>query len=151
MKTTDYKTLIRDTYQVFKSGDVNELDKYFNRDVVNHTPDHNVPSEKKGIDYFKEQLSFYFSAFSNMSVDIKEIFVEGDKGFSYVTITGKHTGDLLGTPPTNREIKVDLCELFRFKNGKISEYWGVFDNLAFLMQLGVITEEDLHKKGGALI
>ncbi|MDN3668645.1 ester cyclase [Echinicola jeungdonensis] len=151
MNTTDYKQLIRDSYQVFTSGDVSVLDTYFNRDVVNHTPDHNVPSVKKGIDYFKEQLSFYFSAFSNMSVDIKEILGEGDTVISYVTVKGKHTGELLGTPPTNREINVDLCEMFKFRNGKISEYWGVFDNLAFLMQLGVITEEDLHKKGGALI
>tara|TARA_R100000935_G_C2807046_1_gene153205 strand:- start:737 stop:904 length:168 start_codon:yes stop_codon:yes gene_type:complete len=49
-------------------------------------------------------------------------------------------------PPTNKEATLDMCEMFRFKNGKISEHWQTKDNMSFMLQLGLLTEKDLQKK-----
>jgi hypothetical protein len=146
METSNFENLIEKSYSIFQSGNEDRLDEIFAKDVKEHTPDLNIPSDKKGIEYFKEQMRIYYRSFPDCTFDIKEIFVKGDKAISYVTIKGKNTGDYNGMPPTNKEIIMDMCEMFKFKNGKISEHWQIMDNMSFMLQLGLLTEQDLQKK-----
>jgi len=146
METANFEKLVEKSYRIFESGNVDELEKIYDKDIKEHTPDLNFPSDKKGIEYFKEQMRTYYKAFPTCTFDIKEIFVKGDKAISYVTVKGKNTGEFNGMPPTNKEVTLDMCEMFRFKNGKISEHWQIMDNLSFMLQLGLLTEQDLQKK-----
>jgi predicted ester cyclase len=36
----------------------------------------------------------------------------------------RHVGELLGVPPTGREVVVDHVEMWRVRDGKIVEHWG---------------------------
>lgn len=146
METTNFENLVERSYRIFETGNVDEFDKIYDKDVKEHTPDLNIPSHKKGVEYIKEQMGVYHRAFPNATFDVKEIFVKGDKAISYVTVKAKNTGEFNGKPPTNKEVKMDMCEMFRFKNGKISEHWQIMDNLSFKLQLGIVTEQDLQKK-----
>jgi len=146
METANFEKLVEKSYRIFESGNVDELEKIYDKDVKEHTPDLNFTSEKKGIEYFKEQMRTYYMAFPKCTFDIKEIFVKGDKAISYVTVKGKNTGEFNGMPPTNKEVTLDMCEMFRFKNGKISDHWQIMDNMSFMLQLGLLTEQDLQKK-----
>ncbi|HSJ68808.1 MAG TPA: ester cyclase [Anditalea sp.] len=147
MKTNEfYKALIERSYRAVENRNLDELDELVQKDVIIHTRDMNIPGNKEGIDYLKEQGRFYMDAFPDMRFSIKDIFIEGDKGMAYYTVTGRNTGEINGMPPTNKEVSADVVEMFRFKEGKLSEYWSVFDNLSFMMQLGLITQEDLQKK-----
>ena len=146
METANYEKMIERSYRIFESGNVDGYDEICAKDIKEHTPDLNIPSDKKGIEYFKEIMRIYYSAFPNVTFDIKEIFIKGDKAISYVTVKGKNTGEFNGMPPTNKEVTLDMCEMFRFKNGKISEHWQIMDNMSFMLQLGILTEQDLQKK-----
>ena len=42
------------------------------------------------------------------------------------------TGDLMGIPPTNRDIAVDYVHIVRFRDGKAVEYWSVRDDMALM-------------------
>jgi steroid delta-isomerase-like uncharacterized protein len=147
MKTNRYyQELIERSYRAFETRNELELDELVNEDAIIHTKDNNIPGNHEGREFFRAQLRFYKDAFPDLKINVKEIFVNGDKGIAYCSVTGKNTGELAGMPPTHREVAADVVDMFRFKNGKISEYWSVYDNLSFLMQLGLITPEDLERK-----
>ena len=51
---------------------------------------------------------------------------------------GVHSSELMGIPPTGREIHVDAITIQRIENGKIAEEWTVWDTLGLLQQIGVV-------------
>ena len=53
-------------------------------------------------------------------------------------ITAKHTGDFLGIPATNKDIKVQVLEVVRIANNQIKEHWGGVDTFTMMQQLGVV-------------
>ncbi len=58
---------------------------------------------------------------------------EGDKLVLRWTIEGTHTGELLGTPPSNKKITLPMTEIFRVADGQLAEAWDQYDQL-HLMQ-----------------
>ena len=63
---------------------------------------------------------------------------DGDKTIVRTTITGVHTNEFLGLPPTGRRISVPEVAVVRFEEGKIVEEWGTPDMLGLMQQLGAI-------------
>jgi predicted ester cyclase len=53
-------------------------------------------------------------------------------------VTGTHTGDLMGLPPTGQRISVEAIDLGRIANGQAQERWGGLNMYSLLTQLGVI-------------
>jgi predicted ester cyclase len=53
-------------------------------------------------------------------------------------MTGTHTGEAMGIPPSNQEVRVRGMELWRVANGKIAEHWGVVDISDVLQKAGVM-------------
>lgn len=51
---------------------------------------------------------------------------------------GTHKGELMGVPPTNKEVRVTGISIDRIAGGKIVEHWENFDQLSMMQQLGVI-------------
>jgi predicted ester cyclase len=68
------------------------------------------------------------------------MITEGDKVAVRGTISGTHQGDLMGIPPTGRQVTVTLIDVNRIEDGKLVERWGVSDMLGMMQQLGVIPE-----------
>ncbi len=52
--------------------------------------------------------------------------------------TGTQQGALGPFPPTNRPMEITIIGMHRFKEGLIVETWTSWDNLAALMQLGLM-------------
>ena len=69
---------------------------------------------------------------------IEEMVAEGDRVVTRWTGTGKHTGNVMGLPPTGKSVNVAAITVQRVVNGKIAETWTVWDTLGFLQQLGAI-------------
>jgi predicted ester cyclase len=63
---------------------------------------------------------------------------EGDLVVSQVTGRGVHAGELLGIPPTNKEVETDGIAIHRIRDGKIVEYWSVTDIVRVLQQVGAL-------------
>ena len=58
----------------------------------------------------------------------------------YCTLHGRHTGNLLGIPRTNREVAMDYVHIVHFRDGKVADHWGIRDDMALMRQLGVMSE-----------
>ena len=54
------------------------------------------------------------------------------------TWSGTHEGTFMGIPPTHRRVETHHMYLFRLKDGKVTEYRAVRDDLTMMGQLGVL-------------
>ena len=54
-------------------------------------------------------------------------FAEGDTVVAHVSMRGKHTGELMGMPPSGKDVTMRVSDLVRMENGKAVERWGVED------------------------
>ncbi|MEY3052115.1 MAG: hypothetical protein RLY31_1900 [Bacteroidota bacterium] len=64
-----------------------------------------------------------------------EIIAEGDKVVVRFTFHGRHTGELMGMPPTGNLLKTSGIIIYEMKDGKISNQWMEFDAPTLFKQL----------------
>ena len=69
---------------------------------------------------------------------MEEVRAEGEKVVVRWTARGTHRGELMGIPPTGKQVVTSGISILRIANGKIAEQWDIFDNLGMLQQMGVI-------------
>jgi predicted ester cyclase len=136
MSPEESKALIRHIYEDSLSAhDLGKIDEYFAPDYVDHAPGTPGPMDREA---FKQYIGMYFAAFPDGRFTIEDIVVEGDKAAWRETFTGTHQGDLMGIPPTGKQVHIDGISYGRMRDGKALEHWGSGDNLGMLQQLGVI-------------
>lgn len=95
--------------------------------------------EMTGINKMKKFLSDHFAAFPDWNEKIDFMIAEEDKVAYITTDSGTHTGQMGVYAPTGRSVKVKTFIIHRFEEGKIAESWVMWDNVAFLSQLGLYT------------
>jgi len=125
----------RFTEECWDRSDVSVLDAIMSPDFVDHDP---TPGQGTGREGYKEMAAGFFGAFSDFSVRNEDVIAEGEKAALRWTARGRHTGPLLGIPPTGREIRLRGIDIIRVHDGRIAERWGEFDLFGLLQQLGVI-------------
>lgn len=64
-------------------------------------------------------------AFPDLKLEIYDQIAEGDKVTTRKAIIGTHKGVLMGVEPTLKQIKIDVIDIVRLKNGKYIEHWGI--------------------------
>ena len=93
--------------------------------------------EMNGIEEYKQVYGSYLSAFHDTHITIEDLFAEGDKVASRVSMTGTHKGEFDGLPPTGKVVTIKGFTIFRLVDGKIVEEWEVIDELGLMHQLGM--------------
>ena len=92
------KEIVRRSFEEITAGDMGAFDKYFASDLVYHGTG---GMEIQGVDGFKEMVSMYLSAFSELKTEIHDQAAEGDKVWTRLTHVATHTSRL--TRATSRE------------------------------------------------
>lgn len=111
------------------------IDEIFAQDVIVHDP---LSGTSQGIDAFKGLMGFFNAAFPGHRVSVEEMIAEGDQVSVLHTHTAHNSGSFMGMPPTGKTVVVNGLELYRLRDGKITEFWRKDDDVSMLMQLGVI-------------
>lgn len=90
-------------------------------------------------------------SFPDAAMTIDLLVAEGDTVAAYVTWSGTLQGDTVtvsdqdvSIPEGQRDAEWVGSVFFQVDCGKIAEVWPIIDRLGHLMNLGVITEEDLQ-------
>jgi hypothetical protein len=73
---------------------------------------------------------------------IEDLFAEGDKVVAPVTYTGTHKGEMMGIPPTDRQVEFTGVCIFRFADGVTVEHWNAADTWRLIQQLTAPPEKD---------
>jgi steroid delta-isomerase-like uncharacterized protein len=119
-------------YEAVNTGNVALLDKLVAPDYIEHSEGF------QGVERFRQQIIAFRAAFPDLHVTIEDLITDGDRFASRTTVTGTHTGDLMGMPATGKHISVQAVDIGRIQNGQAKERWGGLDMHTLLTQLGVI-------------
>ncbi|HJU81701.1 MAG TPA: ester cyclase [Acidimicrobiia bacterium] len=93
------------------------------------------PMNKASVHKFYEES---WEAYANQQLSIDEVFGQNDRLCVRFTNTGSHVGQLLGVPPTGREITMEGMTVMHFRDGKCIERWSVVDIISPLAQMGAL-------------
>ena len=91
-----------------------------------------------GLEGVKRTMLWLATVFSDQRWDVHEVVGEGDLVAMRLTHHGRQTGNLMGIPPTGREVAYEYVHFLRFRDGKAIEQWSVRDDLTLMRQLGVV-------------
>jgi len=123
--------------EVFPAGDAEALAELLAPDSIDHQA---RPNEPQGLEGAVRTMHWLRRVFSDQRWEINQVVGEGDTVVVYATHRARHTGDLMGIPPTGREVAYDYVHIVRFEAGKVVEHWGVRDDMTLMRQLGVLPE-----------
>jgi len=129
---SEVEEVLHAIYEAINTGNLALLDKVVAPDYVEHSEGF------QGIEPFRQQITAFRAAFPDLRVTIEELLIAGDRFASRTTVTGTHTGDLMGMPATGKHISVEAVDIGRIENGLAKERWGGLNMYALLSQLGVI-------------
>ncbi|VVE51369.1 ester cyclase [Pandoraea anhela] len=134
MDTNNLKQVVtRFNREVIQDGNRESFDALMSPDFVNWSaPDASLRGAETMWRTFDTVLR---PALSDMQVRILDQLCEGDKVTTRKTISGRHTGPLLGIEPTDRMISIDVIDIVRIRDGRYAEHWGVNTLAAVLAQL----------------
>jgi predicted ester cyclase len=135
----DLKEIARRTWvEIFPACDVVGLEEVTDQNVVSHGARPNDPGGLAGV---KKTMLWLARVFSDQRWEIRRLVEEGDTVVVHATHHGRHTGDLMGIPPTGREVAYDYVHILRYRDGKAVEHWSVRDSMALMQQLGAMPEQ----------
>ena len=120
---------------LFSRGDLGAVDAYLSDDFVNHDPPFGAGTDREGM---RSAGAAFRAAFPDWHSDMHVLIAEGDLVAEHFTARGTHRGELMGVAPTGREMTLRGINIFRVRDGRITERWGRLDDLGLLQQLGVV-------------
>jgi predicted ester cyclase len=123
--------------EIFPACDVEALRGLVDDDLIAHGA---RPGEPGGFEGVKQTMLWLGRVFADQRWEIHQVIGEGDTVVVRCTHHGRHVGDLMGIPPTNREVAYDYVHILRFRDGRAIEHWSVRDDLTLMRQLGVLPD-----------
>lgn len=85
----------------------------------------------------KRAVAAMHHAFPDLHVAQADSITEGDKTAFRWIMSGTHEGEFMDVAPTGKLVTVMGIDIVRIVNGEILEYWGEFDVMGMLRQIGV--------------
>ena len=131
-----YKTAARNFIEKgLNQKDLSVLETYFSPELTDHALPPGLPSGLEGRRIFASAL---LAAFPDIHVDVKDLIAEGEKLVTRYSVHGTHKGDLMGIPPTGKEVSITGVAIDRFENGLSVEHWEIIDQVGLMQQIGAL-------------
>ena len=136
----------RETTEQMKAATRRLYDEVFNEgklkvaaEIIAATAvDHEEPGAPPGPQSFTDAVLRLRTGFPDLRVTVEDMIAEDDRVCTRTTLTGTHTGDFFGIPPSGKSFSIQGMDISRFEDGKIVEHWGVTDALSLMQQIGAI-------------
>ena len=116
-------------------GNISAIDEFLADNFVNHSAPPGLPPDREGV---KQLFTMFRTAFPDFRAVIHDQVAERDKVVTRKTFYGTHEGAFLGIPATGKEVTIELIDILRLADGKITDHWNVVDQLGLMQQLGAI-------------
>jgi predicted ester cyclase len=128
------RQLVRRFYtEVVGGRDYSNLNSFVATDYL----DHNAPDDGRGPEVVRAHLEAIRMTLPDFTIQIEDIFAEGEYVITRVTGRGTHLGEWMGIEPTGREVRLKGINIDRVERGRIAEHWGEADTIGMLVQMGV--------------
>ena len=116
-------------------GDDRALEELIAPDVIDHSASEGQPAGREGV---RAIFDTFRAALPDFRAEIFDQVAEGDRVVTRKAFFGTHRGELMGIPPTGRQLRIDLIDIVRLEGGRIVEHWAVIDQLGLMRQLGAL-------------
>jgi ketosteroid isomerase-like protein len=133
---------VKAAYDASAKGDMKAWSDMLSDDVV--VIDQGMPEDIKGKAAFMKMMDGFHKGFPDMKMTPTAQWGAGDYVLTELTMTGKNTGampDMGIKKATNKEINVQVAELVKMENGKVTHIWWFGNGLQMMSQLGMLPEE----------
>lgn len=115
----------------WNSGDVDSYLDLYDERIKLHAVTYDFPDKSSVAEMYRG----FFAATSDLVLTIDEAFGDGDRLCARYTVTAKHTGELMGIPPTGADISIIGITVMHFENGRVLERWDVDDSAELFARL----------------
>ena len=119
--------------EIYNRGDFSIVPDLFDVNWVEHTP----MGDLIGREAFTEGTRSVRTAFPDVHVTVNDIFGEGDKVVSRITLTGTLTGEYMGYSPTGKKLNMAAILITQWRDGKEVEAWRENDTSSVFKQIGI--------------
>jgi len=92
----------------------------------------------RGRTKIQEGFVSLFRSFPDWAYEPEELLIDGDKAAEYFVVTGTHSGELFGIPPSGRQFEIRGVLLFHLSDLRIVREQRIYDFTGLLVQLGVL-------------
>jgi steroid delta-isomerase-like uncharacterized protein len=130
-------TVLRFWQEVFNERKLEQIDKIFTEDYIYHGA---ASQDVRGREGLKQFLTVYFNAFPDLHAEVEDIFGEGDKILSRAMCRGTHKGNLMGMPPTGKQVAIRVICADRLSGQRVAESFELPDLFGMMQQLGAIPQ-----------
>ena len=126
------KAMMRRFYdEVVQGGNFALLEELAASNFVDHNPG---PGQAPGSEGIKQFFTAMRAAITDLRVTVEQVVAEGDLVAAHISMRGTHTGELMGIPPSGKEVVMRVSDIVRIEKGKAVERWGVEDMSGFVSQ-----------------
>lgn len=133
------KTLIGFIDDVWNAHRPERFPEHVSPQVRFHAPRGN-PKDYAG---YLAMAKDFLAAFPDLHFAVERAFARDAFAGARLVITGTNDGPFRGRPPTGKKVRVTGHPLCRVEDGKIVEFWQLFDELGMLHQLGHVGDPTL--------
>ena len=123
--------------EVYNKGNVDLIDEVVASNWVDHDPS-SPPGMSSDVEGAKRFVEMYRNAFPDLQITVEDMIAEGDKVVMRWTARGTHQGELMGIPPSGKQVEVTGINIDRIEGGKFIESWSNYDTLGMMQQIGAI-------------
>ena len=135
MTTEMTKTVERIPLEVFNNDNFGLIDELVSTNFVEHTAQLGFAPTREG---FKAAAIALKKAFPDLRYTIEDSIESGDRIVQRVTARGTMQHEYMGMRATGKPATWTEIHIGRVVNGRLTEHWGVIDQMSMLTQLGVI-------------
>jgi predicted ester cyclase len=135
MTTETQKLIERIPLEVFNKDNFGLIDELVADTFVEHTTQPGVAPTRAG---FKQSAIELKKAFPDLRYTIEDSIESGDRIVHRLTARGTMKNDYMGMRATGKPATWTEFHIGRVVNGRLTEHWGLVDQLGLLVQLGVI-------------
>ncbi|WP_321843623.1 ester cyclase [Paraburkholderia bannensis] len=82
----------------------------------------------------------FHAAVPDVHADVEQMIVAGDRVITHLHFTGHFTGTFNGVQGKGQAVDFIATDIYRIRDGQITDNWHLEDNLTFLQQLGVVAK-----------
>jgi len=93
--------------------------------------------EHRGPDGVAQMLDYFYHVAFDAKAETKKLIVAEGNAVWEGDFVGKHIGEFMGIPATNKDVRVPLCVVYDVAGERITEGRVYFEAPALLAQLGV--------------
>jgi predicted ester cyclase len=125
-------TILRFFGEVMGAGDLNLLDELAVEDYEDHVA---LPGQGPGRDGLKRRVARIRAAF-HLRHRLHDVIVDSDQVAVRWTLSGVHSGEFLGLPPTGKPVEFDGVDIYLMREGRMAAHWNVVNLWDFYRQVG---------------